>query len=90
MDHLDDPSWEPCVVGIKNFASVFLFSLETQHTIGYGTRYINDNCPDAILTLVFQSITGILLEAFLVGVVFGKNHSSIGRIQLIRLNIFPI
>jgi hypothetical protein len=28
----------PCVTNIKNFASAFLFSVETQHTIGYGGR----------------------------------------------------
>ena len=28
----------PCVAGINDFTSCFLFSLETQHTIGYGTR----------------------------------------------------
>ena len=32
--------WQPCVLAIYNFASVFLFSVETQHTIGYGTRYV--------------------------------------------------
>ena len=30
--------WQPCVLAIYDFASVFLFSVETQHTIGYGTR----------------------------------------------------
>ena len=31
-------SFVPCVTDIKNFASSFLFSVETQHTIGYGGR----------------------------------------------------
>jgi potassium inwardly-rectifying channel subfamily J len=57
---------------VRSFASVFLFSLETQHTIGYGTRYMNDTCPDAILVLVCQSVAGVLIEAFMVGVVFAK------------------
>lgn len=30
--------WQPCVLACYNFASVFLFSVETQHTIGYGSR----------------------------------------------------
>ncbi len=29
----------PCVQTINDFTSCFLFSIETQHTIGYGTRY---------------------------------------------------
>lgn len=33
-------SFKPCVTAIDDFTSCFLFSIETQHTIGYGTRYI--------------------------------------------------
>ncbi len=33
-------SFIPCASAIKDFTSCFLFSLETQHTIGYGVRYI--------------------------------------------------
>ena len=38
-DHLPDKQeksgWTPCMYQIYNFASCFLFSIETQHTIGY-------------------------------------------------------
>lgn len=27
-------TWHPCVEGVHSFTSVFLFSVETQHTIG--------------------------------------------------------
>ena len=33
-DEQEDSGWQPCVYAIHNFASVFLFSVETQHTIG--------------------------------------------------------
>jgi len=33
---------------------------------------MNDTCPDAILVLVAQSVAGVLIEAFMVGVVFAK------------------
>lgn len=36
MDHFEEDGWKPCVVGVQSFTSIFLFSLETQHTIGYG------------------------------------------------------
>lgn len=36
MDHFEEEGWKPCVVGVASFSSIFLFSLETQHTIGYG------------------------------------------------------
>jgi len=29
----------PCVLNVKNFASSYLFSIEVQHTIGFGGRY---------------------------------------------------
>ena len=31
-------SFVPCADNIKGFTSCFLFSVETQHTIGYGGR----------------------------------------------------
>lgn len=34
----EDNNWQPCVLAMFDFASVFLFSVETQHTIGYGSR----------------------------------------------------
>ena len=38
FDHVDDEKWNHCIKNIKNFVSVFLFSLESQSTIGYGFR----------------------------------------------------
>ena len=32
-------NYTPCVYNIYDFTSTFLFSLETQHTIGYGLRH---------------------------------------------------
>ncbi|ODM90717.1 G protein-activated inward rectifier potassium channel 3 [Orchesella cincta] len=40
MDHFEEENWEPCVVGVKSFSSVFLFSLESQHTIGYAKKEV--------------------------------------------------
>ncbi|XP_014677647.1 PREDICTED: G protein-activated inward rectifier potassium channel 3-like [Priapulus caudatus] len=67
-----DAAWTPCVREQTSFASSFLFSLETQHTIGYGSRHITEECPEAILTLVVQSIVGVLIQCFVVGMVFSK------------------
>ncbi|XP_013785825.2 G protein-activated inward rectifier potassium channel 3-like isoform X2 [Limulus polyphemus] len=72
FDHLNDTNWEPCVHNIKSFASAFLFSLETQHTIGYGFRYINEECPEAVFALCLQSITGVIIQCFIVGMIFAK------------------
>ena len=37
-DHSDEDNFRPCASAIEGFTSCFLFSLETQHTIGYGGR----------------------------------------------------
>uniref|UniRef100_A0A0K8SHT9 ATP-sensitive inward rectifier potassium channel 12 n=2 Tax=Lygus hesperus TaxID=30085 RepID=A0A0K8SHT9_LYGHE len=62
----------PCVSSINNFASCFLFSIETQHTIGYGGRSTNEECPQAIFVMCLQSITGVFIQAFMTGIVFAK------------------
>ncbi|XP_035901028.1 G protein-activated inward rectifier potassium channel 3 isoform X3 [Anopheles stephensi] len=67
-----DESHKPCVTYIYGFTSAFLFSLETQHTIGYGNRYITEECPEGIFILALQSITGVFIQAFMVGIVFAK------------------
>lgn len=65
-----DEKWKPCVDNLFNFASCFLFSVETQHTIGYGGRATNEECPEAIFVMCIQSITGVMISAFLAGKMF--------------------
>ena len=62
----------PSVVGINSFASSFLYSIETQHTIGYGTRSTTEECPEAIFVMCLQSVTGVVIQCFVVGFVFAK------------------
>lgn len=52
----------PCLVGVHGFTSAFLFSVETQHTIGFGTRATTEECPEAIFVLCIQAIAGMLLK----------------------------
>ncbi|CAB0032253.1 unnamed protein product [Trichogramma brassicae] len=70
--HLRDEHWRPCVVELHSFASCFLFSIETQHTIGYGGRATTEECPEAIFVMCIQSISGVMIQAFMVGIVFAK------------------
>jgi len=70
-----DPNQDPkkvCILHVQDFASAFLFSLETQHTIGYGTRQTTTECPDAMILVSLQSVLGCLIQAFMVGLVFSK------------------
>lgn len=69
---MNNKTWIPCVQGVRSFSSCFLFSVETQHTIGYGAKHVTDECPEAIFVLCLQSITGVMIQAFMVGVVFAK------------------
>jgi len=64
--------WVPCIKEIDGFASCFLFSLETQHTIGYGSRQTTTKCPDAMIVVSIQAVLGCIIQAFMVGLVFSK------------------
>ncbi|XP_017046393.1 G protein-activated inward rectifier potassium channel 4 isoform X2 [Drosophila ficusphila] len=61
-----------CVTQVSNMMSAFLYSVETQTTIGYGNRYVTEECPEAIFTMCIQCITGVFIQAFMVGIVFAK------------------
>ncbi|XP_022916912.2 G protein-activated inward rectifier potassium channel 3-like isoform X1 [Onthophagus taurus] len=71
-ENMANETWTPCISNIKGFTSCFLFSVETQHTIGYGGRTTTEECPEAILVMCVQSISGVMIQAFMVGVVFAK------------------
>ena len=62
----------PCVHGIHDFTSALLYSVETQHTIGYGLRHITEECHLAIIFLMIQSCFGIFVQGLVAGVVFAK------------------
>lgn len=72
LDHTDDNDWTPCVNNLNGFVSAFLFSIETETTIGYGYRFITDKCPEGILLLLVQAILGSIVNAFMVGCMFVK------------------
>ena len=67
-----ESGWTPCAYAIHNFKSCFLFSLETQHTIGYGGRQTTEECPAAIAVMSFQSVIGVIIQACMVGTIFAK------------------
>ncbi|XP_067614818.1 G protein-activated inward rectifier potassium channel 3 isoform X5 [Eurosta solidaginis] len=61
-----------CVTEVRSFVSAFLYSVETQTTIGYGNRYVTEECPEAIFIMCLQCILGVFIQAFMVGIVFAK------------------
>lgn len=74
-EELGKPKNTPCVENVKNFLEMFQFSMETQTTIGYGTRYVTDECPFSIILLIFQSIIGTLILTAITGVILFKFQS---------------
>ncbi|XP_049281965.1 G protein-activated inward rectifier potassium channel 3-like isoform X2 [Anopheles funestus] len=76
-----DNGWTPCISNIYSFTSCFLFSLETQHTIGYGSRAMEEECPEAVFVMTLQSVHGVMVQAFLAGIVFAKMTRSKRRAQ---------
>ncbi|XP_072283674.1 G protein-activated inward rectifier potassium channel 3 [Pyxicephalus adspersus] len=72
LEHLEDPGWTPCIKNLNGFVSAFLFSIETETTIGYGHRVITDKCPEGIILLLLQAILGSMVNAFMVGCMFVK------------------
>ncbi len=64
--------WKPCLLHVEGFVGAFLFSIETQTTIGYGWRCVTEECPVAILTVVVQSIIGCIIDSFMIGTIMAK------------------
>lgn len=38
----------------------------------YGSKHTTEECPEAIVVMCIQSMTGVILQAFMVGIVFAK------------------
>ncbi|XP_069803834.1 ATP-sensitive inward rectifier potassium channel 1 [Dendropsophus ebraccatus] len=76
--HKDLPEFDPpmnhtpCVENINGLTSSFLFSLETQVTIGYGFRCVTEQCGTAIFLLIAQSILGVIINSFMCGAILAK------------------
>ncbi len=72
-----------CINNVHNFPSAFLYSLESQLTIGYGFRFISDQCSFGIFLLIIQSIVGVMIDSFLIGLIFAKITRPSSRRQTI-------
>jgi len=57
---------------VSGFLGAFLFSIETQTTIGYGSRHITEECPSAIVLVVLQSIVSCIIDSFTIGAIMAK------------------
>lgn len=72
FENFGEPDWKPCLEEVYDFTTALLYSIETQHTIGYGSRATSPHCPEAILVMMIQSCIGVIIQALMTGVVFAK------------------
>jgi potassium inwardly-rectifying channel subfamily J len=68
----NDSSYIPCVAGVKSFSGALLYSIETQQTIGYGTRAVTEGCTGGVFIIIIQSCFGLIIQALWVGLVYTK------------------
>ncbi|NXS76470.1 KCNJ5 protein, partial [Pandion haliaetus] len=72
IGHRGDPEWQACIENVDDFVSALLFSVESQRTIGYGSRMVTANCAEGVILLMAQSIVGSMIDALMVGCMFVK------------------
>lgn len=80
---IDDVANKPCVANVHGFTGAFLFSMETQATIGYGFRGMTENCIVAIIVVTVQDIFSCLLDTIVIGIVIAKMASARKRAQTV-------
>ncbi|KAK9877420.1 hypothetical protein WA026_018533 [Henosepilachna vigintioctopunctata] len=68
----EDPVTAKCLTGISNFSGYLLFSIETQTTVGYGSRLITHNCFEAIVLVCIQVLVGIGFGGIIVSMLYAK------------------
>jgi len=85
-EQIKEPGHEVCVTDVQSFTSCFLYSVETQHTIGYGGRAITEECPGAMILMCVQSIVGVIIQACMAGIVFAKFMMPMSRGETIMFS----
>ncbi|XP_062860433.1 ATP-sensitive inward rectifier potassium channel 1-like [Trichomycterus rosablanca] len=61
-----------CVLNVYDLTTAYLFSVETELTIGYGFRVITPVCTSAITVFIAQILVGIMICCFWCGVLMAK------------------
>lgn len=86
LDVVQPSNHTPCVMNVASLTGAYLFSLESQTTIGYGFRHISEECPLAIFTLVAQLVLTGLAEIFITGAFLAKLARPKKRAETVRFS----
>ena len=63
---------KPCIIGVRDFITSLLHSIELETTMGYGDPRVGDHCYGAIGIMMFQLLAGEFIICILVGVFMMK------------------
>ncbi|XP_026181544.1 inward rectifier potassium channel 16-like [Mastacembelus armatus] len=74
---------EPCMHNVRGFTGAFMFSMETQTTIGYGFRGMTEKCMVAIVVFTVQDLFSCFLDTIVIGIVAAKMASARKRAQTV-------
>ncbi|KAK7088172.1 G protein-activated inward rectifier potassium channel 2-like [Littorina saxatilis] len=72
FENLGNPNYAPCIENLEGAWDAFLFSIETQSTIGYGIIYAHPECGSTLPIIYLQVAMGFLFETLLFGFIFAK------------------
>ncbi|XP_067910363.1 G protein-activated inward rectifier potassium channel 3-like [Heterodontus francisci] len=86
LNHVGEANWKPCLDNVDGFVSALLLSIESQRTIGYGSRMVTSNCAEGVILLIAQCIVGSMIDAMMVGCVFVKISRPKKRAQTLKFS----
>lgn len=65
-------SFEMQVINRAYYFCIIAKMLKIQTTVGFGERYPNEECPEAIFMMLCQIICGIALDGAMIGIIYAK------------------
>ncbi|XP_051895677.1 G protein-activated inward rectifier potassium channel 4-like [Pristis pectinata] len=90
INHVGDVDWKPCLDNVDGFISALLLSIESQRTIGYGSRMVTSNCTEGVILLIAQCIVGSMIDAMMVGCVFVKISRPKKRAETLKFSKYAV